>query len=408
MVVKFRLKTIIITLLLGSLFFNSINFSLELAYGSQITPQEINVQYDDWYNPAWQYRTKIYVNWNQIEVLTDFQALLFLPEGINFGLFQPDGSDIRITTSDNDEIHFFVEFWGIYSFNRIWIRFPRINASSQFYDYIYLYYGNEAAESKSSGEDTFLFFDDFEDRILGTKPRDWVVTSTFSGDLIVTNNGIFGVQGIHYTDTDYFGYPICYRDLGMNFSGHALEYFVNPNNPDYSGGLAYTSSSSSFSGGGNTLFGDQGDSNISCFDGSEYKIVYEGYSTFSWYLVSLRFINATHYDHYIRNIHNIDFYHQYIVPFWGNASSLQYIQFWQYASSICSLYLDGFRIRKLAKSNLEPVLVLNETSHYVDIPDTSSPNSKIIGYNSLAISLTIFVFFTIICNLKSDKRRKKF
>ena len=75
-----------------------------------------------------------------------------------------DFDDIRFTTSDGETL---LDYWiesiqGITpnQVARIWVEFDSIGTSNTTF---YMYYGNESAVAYSNGDDTFLFFDDFND-----------------------------------------------------------------------------------------------------------------------------------------------------------------------------------------------------------------------------------------------------
>ncbi|MEM5815256.1 MAG: DUF2341 domain-containing protein, partial [Candidatus Aenigmatarchaeota archaeon] len=115
-------------------------------------------------NSQWQYRRPITIN-NTLNsnTLTDYQVLVTLDTQalISAGKMRSDCGDIRFTDSDGITL---LNYWlesGCNSANtKIWVKIPSIPANSN--KTIYLYYGNPYATSTSNGDDTFIFFDDFE------------------------------------------------------------------------------------------------------------------------------------------------------------------------------------------------------------------------------------------------------
>jgi len=116
-----------------------------------------------WYDPAWMYRKPVDVAGGS-EPLTDFQVQINL-EGAthdHFSQINAGGTDIRFTTQGGTEIPYWIESWDDTPGSEhavLWVKVPYVPTTGTT---IYLYYGNTAAEEASNGDDTFLFFDDFE------------------------------------------------------------------------------------------------------------------------------------------------------------------------------------------------------------------------------------------------------
>jgi hypothetical protein len=106
----------------------------------------------------WSYRRA--VNLSPATAAADYQVLVTLTTGIMgspYANVQPDGSDIRFTTSDETTLQdYWVESWDSNGTSRIWIEVTAPGTST-----LYMYYGNAAASSASDGSATFDFFDDF-------------------------------------------------------------------------------------------------------------------------------------------------------------------------------------------------------------------------------------------------------
>ncbi len=113
-----------------------------------------------WLDPAWQYRDSVEVSNPGATTLTDFQLKIDLNSSFDFNKAKADGSDIRFTSADGTTVlPYWIETWSSSTENAtIWVRVNEIPATGTG---IYMYYGNNAATSASSGDNTFLFFDDF-------------------------------------------------------------------------------------------------------------------------------------------------------------------------------------------------------------------------------------------------------
>jgi hypothetical protein len=70
-----------------------------------------------------------------------------------------DGGDIRLTDANCNPLAFFVDSIAGSDINTIWVKIPQLAAGGN--TTLHLYYGNPDAASVASGDDTFVFFDDF-------------------------------------------------------------------------------------------------------------------------------------------------------------------------------------------------------------------------------------------------------
>lgn len=143
-----------------------------------------------WWNSSWRYRKLINLK-STSDTLRNYQVKISinLTEDYNEGRIEETGSDIRVVNSTNIEIGFWIEDMEIAGDNStIWVNVPKIPNDS--YETIFLYYGNPDAESASSGDLTFDFYDDFTATSLDTNK--WQVVddtgwSIVSGELKGTN-----------------------------------------------------------------------------------------------------------------------------------------------------------------------------------------------------------------------------
>jgi hypothetical protein len=140
---------------------------------------------------GWRYRRSITINnSNNSNSLTDYQVLVILDTQslISAGKMRNDGGDIRFTDSDGATLlNYWVESGINTSSTYIWVKVPSVPANST--KTIYVYYGNPSATSQSNGDNTFMFFDNFNNGL--TK---WTVFSGNSADFTI--------------NTTTFGYPV--------------------------------------------------------------------------------------------------------------------------------------------------------------------------------------------------------
>ncbi|BCX13799.1 MAG: hypothetical protein KatS3mg085_331 [Candidatus Dojkabacteria bacterium] len=148
----------------------------------------------NWFDNSWSYRIPITIDNPNTYALTDHQIKITLDTSslIASGKLQPDCRDIRFTNIIGNVVF---PYWISEGSNEcnstttnIWIKVDNLNIGSNL---IYMYYGNPSATSFSNGEDTFLFFDDFNDGILD--PNKWqhdgIGYSESDGKLTTWSNG---------------------------------------------------------------------------------------------------------------------------------------------------------------------------------------------------------------------------
>lgn len=125
----------------------------------------------DFFDAAWKYRQPVTIsNSGNTSALSNYQVRLKIGSGNSdfWAHIESDGASIRFTDSDKNTL---LDFW-LHDFDysgksaEIWIEVPTIEASSN--KTIYFYYGNSSASSLSNGENTFLFFDDFDDNSINS------------------------------------------------------------------------------------------------------------------------------------------------------------------------------------------------------------------------------------------------
>jgi LPXTG-motif cell wall-anchored protein len=104
-----------------------------------------------WFDSNWHYRNAVTVS-NSGSALTDYQVKITLDSSFDFTKAKSDGSDLRITASDETTlIPFWIENWNPPSSATIWVKVPSIPSGGTN---MYLYYGNPAASFDPSQTQT--------------------------------------------------------------------------------------------------------------------------------------------------------------------------------------------------------------------------------------------------------------
>ena len=136
--------------------------------------------------------------------LTDYQVKIrvYRTEGTSTGDTVYLGSkclanygDIRFVASDGTtELSYWMEVnAGTYA--DFWVKVPSITTDSS----IWIYYGNESAVSESDGNNTFVFFDDFNGTSLDTTKWDVVKLGSSSAVVKVDGSGLLELSGLNGT-----------------------------------------------------------------------------------------------------------------------------------------------------------------------------------------------------------------
>ena len=126
-----------------------------------------------WWNDGWSHRRRIaLLNASRAENLDAFPvALEHRVDNFDFAQAHPDGDDIRFVDDDGvTELDYEIERWSSGTFGDVWVRVPRIDASSDD-DGFFMYWGNASAASESDAPAVFAdlytsvhhFGDDFAD-----------------------------------------------------------------------------------------------------------------------------------------------------------------------------------------------------------------------------------------------------
>ena len=99
-----------------------------------------------WYDANWSSRMQLtFDNSSRAENLDDFPVLVTLDANrIDYALAQSDGGDLRFVDINGQLLSHEIETWNPNGVSTIWVKVPRIDASSAS-DSIWLYYGNNSA-----------------------------------------------------------------------------------------------------------------------------------------------------------------------------------------------------------------------------------------------------------------------
>jgi hypothetical protein len=204
-----------------------------------------------WYSTSWKFRKPITVNNSLTSALTDYQVYLQIETNslISAGKMNSDCSDIRFTyynpaTQAETLISHWLESGCNTGSTSIWVKVSSIPASGN--STIYMYYGNSGATSTSSGDNTFIFFDDFDDGSLDTTNR-WNIgagTPTESGGILTLNSAGERVYsksqyGINTALRFRANYPAAGSWIGYETAGYGTSPFAVVNYDATYGFVAY-------------------------------------------------------------------------------------------------------------------------------------------------------------------------
>jgi len=160
-----------------------------------------------WWDEIWSYRKYLGV----IDASSDCQIVLKVwkedghdsPENGNIDCedhCNESFSDIRFVTFDGVECKYWIEKIGTDGgehYAIIWVKLPSSDDEE-----LYLYYGNTDASGESSGDDTFIFFDDFEGAdynhdiwYTDGSAHTWTVSNSI---MTMQSTGDPGVPGAHF------------------------------------------------------------------------------------------------------------------------------------------------------------------------------------------------------------------
>ncbi|MEL6729900.1 MAG: DUF2341 domain-containing protein [Bacteroidota bacterium] len=131
--------------------------------------------------PGWGFARTVKVFNPGQELLTDFQVVFELDTRalVDSGKLRTDGADLRVTDENCQALFFYGEKFDVDSANQIWVKLPSIMANDSVK--LYVYYGNDTAQSTINGDSTFIFFDDFgTETVAEVDSNKWEAIGEFS------------------------------------------------------------------------------------------------------------------------------------------------------------------------------------------------------------------------------------
>ncbi|GAH20092.1 unnamed protein product, partial [marine sediment metagenome] len=128
----------------------------------QNTSKEFSISADPWYNEDWSYRKNVSIE-GSVGATTDYQVIVNVSK-TDHAETETGFVDVRFT--DNDGVTLLDYWMEVYepannwdAFAVFWVEVADDLDSNQS---IYMYYGNDAVSTTSNGEDTFLFYEDWD------------------------------------------------------------------------------------------------------------------------------------------------------------------------------------------------------------------------------------------------------
>jgi len=167
---------------------------------------------DSWWNINWRYRKQLTITGTTAGAQENYQIRVTVHIGtgtdsttdvyIDSGKVKDNFGDVRWVTENNVELDYWVEELVGGDYAVFWVEIPSIPASPNTTK-VYMYYGNPNAVSKSNGDNTFDFFDNFSGDSLDNNK--WGATS---GTVTVSDGWCEIVAGsittaVNFPDTVY-------------------------------------------------------------------------------------------------------------------------------------------------------------------------------------------------------------
>lgn len=111
---------------------------------------------------GWSYYQTVSIDNSLGGNLIDYQVAIELntAELVAQGKLRADGADLRVYTTDCTLLPFWGDSLGLNTATKVWVKIPSIAAGASMD--VQVYYGKADATSAADGDNTFIFFDDFE------------------------------------------------------------------------------------------------------------------------------------------------------------------------------------------------------------------------------------------------------
>ena len=122
----------------------------------QLTEGQIFQSQEMWHMPGWDSRMQLtFNNSSRAENLNDFPILVTLDTNrFDYSRAQVSGNDLRFVDANGTVLSYEIETWNPSGQSSIWVKVPRIDASSST-DSMWLYYGNSSAASGQNAADVW-------------------------------------------------------------------------------------------------------------------------------------------------------------------------------------------------------------------------------------------------------------
>lgn len=184
---------------------------------------------ESWHAPDWTYRQKIVITNNNSYDLIDYQVRLDLDStkvGQNFD-WSRNGEDLRFYDENGNKLSYYIESWDeVRRQATVWVKVGSIpgNGTAD----IFMYYGNENAESESDGAAVFDFWDDFNGTELDTSKWKKVGTLDYSlsdGRLTIWTSS--AAVGFIQTRNNFQSRNIVFEAYGKHNSGAEVNHYIH-------------------------------------------------------------------------------------------------------------------------------------------------------------------------------------
>ena len=140
----------------------------------------------DYCSSGWSYKVPVTLE-NPGPGLADYQVKLVVPYNSRM---KSDFSDVRFTGSDGSTVlSYWIEDYASSGSANFWVKVGAVPSGSST---IYMYYGDPSASSSSSGDNTFIFFDDFSGSRLSALK--WVSGNDGEGSSVTVSGGYLRLQ----------------------------------------------------------------------------------------------------------------------------------------------------------------------------------------------------------------------
>jgi hypothetical protein len=175
---------------------------------------------EPYWDSSWGYKQPVYISVDSGETEEDYQLRIDLNTEIVGPNFNWDNacSDLRFIGSEGTELDYWIEACNQTDQNAIvWIKVPvSISETEKRID---VYYGKEDVSSNSSGPNTFIIFDDFEDTSYNSGDYDWNFFSCSTGNAVEENGYLRLTNG-----SVYLSRPILYSNSVIETQNIRLDF----------------------------------------------------------------------------------------------------------------------------------------------------------------------------------------